>query len=205
MSEIPYTLNTGKIPEIFRLISQTGVPNEATRNWLETLGFTSSADRSLLKILRYIQFIDDQSKPTEYWTDYRVPSKSQYIMAMAVKEGYKELFNIYPDAYRKDKEALYAFFATKTSVSEKTITYMIRTFESLVELSDFEAIQDEILLDREKGRKGKEIQEQIETIIKSKSMMPNINITINLPATDDIKIYENIMKSIKKYLILDEE
>ena len=54
MADYPYTTVPGKISKLFERIKETGVPEKATQKWLKSIRFTSSNDRSLLRILAFV-------------------------------------------------------------------------------------------------------------------------------------------------------
>jgi len=193
---------TGRIEEYFKKIMETQSPTVANNTWLKSIGFTSSNDRYLLRVLKYIGFIESGGTPSETWKEYRVPPKSKIVLARAIKKGYSNLFAIYPDAYRKDKEALYAYFSSQSNVAEKTITLMVNTFIALRDLADFEAPELKEIT------KPQEISEpeHIEKLVKAKRATElHINIQLHLPATDDSNVYDKLFESLKKHLLSDED
>ena len=105
MSEIVYTPLTGKIAKYFSKIQEAGVPQKTNRSWLKTMGFSSSNDTHLLKILKALGFIDSTNVPTDLWKSYKNPQEAPAIMASAIRTAYSDLFGLYQDANRKDREA----------------------------------------------------------------------------------------------------
>ena len=55
-----------------------------------------------------------------------------------MRKHYASLFATYPDANRKDAEALLAFVRSKTSYAAETQKLAVRTFKTLCEFGDFE-------------------------------------------------------------------
>jgi len=132
MSEIPYTPLPGKIRKYFEKFQEVAIPqNKVNTSWLKTLGFKSGNDAYILRVLKYIRFIDASGNPTEFWRQYKDPTKAKVVMAQAIKQGYKELFGVYPDAFRKDREALYAFFSSKTGKAKSTPSKLKETVVSV--------------------------------------------------------------------------
>ena len=80
---------------------------------MKALGFKSGNDVYILKVLRYIRFIDSSGAPTEFWKEYKDPTQARVVLAKAITQGYKELFSTYADAYKKDRKTLYAFSARR--------------------------------------------------------------------------------------------
>jgi len=203
MSLPPYTPLSGKIETYFKKFQEVGLPDKVNREWLKKIGFGSGNDYYIIRVLKYIGFIDDSNIPTELWKKYKNPELSKKILAFAIRTGYSELFNMYPDAYRKDREAIYAFFSI-TGKSEKTINMMVSTFQNLCKLADFEAEQPPQL---EEQKKEEEMEEPVmERVVHHRGIRElHINIQLVLPETTDISVYDRLFESLKRHLLSDEE
>lgn len=203
MSQVPYTPLPAKIKEYFDKFQEAGVPSKVNREWLNLVGFSSGNDYYIIRVLKSIGFIDNSNVPTELWKRYKDPTKSRMVLAQAIRIGYGELFKTYEDAYRKDREALYAFFSSKTGKAKRTVDCMVNTFANLCQLADFE----------EKPRappvplEPKALEKEGITIKPKQGIIPeiHINIQLHLPATNDSSVYDNLFKSLKKHLISGEE
>jgi hypothetical protein len=206
MSETPYTVLTGKIKTYFDKFQQAGVPQKVDVAWLKSIGCWSGGnDNYILTVLKFIGFIDSSNAPTELWKAYKDPTKASAALAKGVTEGYKELFGTYPDANRKDKDTLYAFFSAKTGKAKKTVDYMVSTFIGLCQLADFGTAEYKGEQEKtteeteEKGRKKLQITSQVPA-----GLAVNMNIQITLPITEDAKVYENIFKALREQLFKPE-
>jgi hypothetical protein len=204
MSEIPYTPLPGKMKEYFDKFQEVGTPSKVNREWLKSIGFASGNDSYIISILKFIQFVDASNTPTDFWKMYKDPTKARGVLAQAIKGGYKELFDTYPDANRKDREALYAFFSSKTGKAKATVDLMVSTFTNLCQLADFEAEAPKLGLEILKPT----VPEKPVSYIKpGKGVISelHINIQLHLPATTDSAVYDNLFKSLRKYLLSEEE
>lgn len=138
MAEFQYTTVPGKLKKLLSKIHEVGVPSKASNKWLKSIGFKSSNDGTLLTILKFINFIDSSSVPTEKWKDYRGINHAQ-VLANAIREGYAELYVVYPDAHSRTHSELEHVFSTSSSAGKQVIVKTIRTFQSLCEQADFTA------------------------------------------------------------------
>jgi len=196
MSEIPYTPLAGKIQEYFSKFQEVGIPDKVNKEWLKSIGFSSGNDYYIIRVLKAIKFLDETNVPSEFWRRYKDPTQSRTVLAEAIRTGYSDLFKTYEDAHRKDREALYAYFMSKTGKAKATVDLMVNTFANLCQLADFEALP----LMPEKPEK----LEKPEISVKpTKGVIPeiHINIQLHLPPTDDPSVYENLFKSLKKHLL----
>jgi len=111
VADFCYTTVPGKIKPLLAKVREVGVPKRAGVQWLKTLGFTSSNDASLLKVLTQIDLIDAGSSPTARWNRYR-GADYRSVLAEAIVQGYSELYSVYPDAHRRSNEELDHVFST---------------------------------------------------------------------------------------------
>ena len=141
----PYHVNTANVKRFLEHIPSAGVPDKVTARHLESVGFKSTNDRAIIGILKFIGFLSSSGNPTELWRAYRNKSQSQKVLAAALRKAYSTLFTTYPDANRKDNEALRNFFSSHTSVSESTMNLMVRTFKTMSDMADFSSADTPIL------------------------------------------------------------
>jgi len=206
MVDIPYTSNTGKLKEFLSTIRTIGVPNSASQDWFQQIGFKSSNDRPILRVMRFINFVDSTSKPTDFWKQYRTDNHKK-ILAQGVKQGYKELFDIYPDANTRSTKDLNNFFTSKSSAGKQAIDKTIQTFKILCELADFNGMdsQEEIATNYtdasvEQSAPRDQVTLKMRSPSKESGATININIQLTLPETTDSKVYDNFFAAMKNHL-----
>lgn len=141
MADYPYMNATSKIEEFFSKIKRMGAPPSVTKEWLDSIGFTSQNDRRVKRVLEHINFIDSSGSRTSKWDDYLEKSKAMMVMAGAIREGYSNLFDTYPDANLRSDEELQSFFwSTDKTLSPNTVRIMVSTFKALCSMADFSAV-----------------------------------------------------------------
>jgi len=209
MADFPYTKVTGKLQVFFKKIQEIGVPPSASTAWLPVIGFGSNNDRTIIKVAKFIGFIDSSNKPTSRWRSYRDHSKAKGIMAEGIKEGYKELFDLYPDAYQRSDVELKNFFRSQSSEGDQVITSMVATFKALCSLADFSEsnISDEQAEIQVLNPESKPTHSA--PIITTSREMPsgitiNINIELSLPPTTEKDVYDNLFAALKKHILSGE-
>ncbi|MCJ7430774.1 DUF5343 domain-containing protein [Candidatus Bathyarchaeota archaeon] len=178
---------------------QLGVPDRVNREYLQSIGYTSSNDFPIAAVLKSIGFIDGSNVPTQRFKDFRT-EKSGQVMAAALKETYDELFKIHPEADKKSNEELENFFASKKpELKSTTLRFYNETFKTLCEFADFGAVTEEQA--PEKGTVDKEV-----TVVKKGQVIPqvteglaiNLNIQITLPITENAEVYDKIFKALRE-------
>lgn len=136
MADFAYTTVPGKIKTLLAKIREVGVPPKVSVQWLKTVGFTSSNDPSLIGVLKQAGLIDQNSIPTPVWKKYRGANHKR-VLGDAIREGYAELFAVYPDADRRPQEDLEHVFSTSSTGGKQVISKLVSTFSSLVEQAEF--------------------------------------------------------------------
>ena len=138
MAAYPYTLVTGKLKGLLHKVRTTGIPTKLGVAHLKTLGFTSSNDTAMVGVLKFIGLVDSGGIPTELWSEYR----GQYhrkVLAKGIRQGYADLFTVYPDANARSTAELTHVFSTSSTGGEAVIKATVQTFKALVEEADFDA------------------------------------------------------------------
>lgn len=143
MGDFVYTGVPGKLKILLGKIRTVGVPTKVTIQWLKTLGFTSSNDQTLIGVLRFVGLIDPNNVPTAKWTQFR-GNNHKSVLGQAIREGYSELYAVYPDAQKRTQTDLDHVFSTSTTGGKQVISKTIGTFKALADEAEFpdEAMTD---------------------------------------------------------------
>jgi Family of unknown function (DUF5343) len=205
MATAPYTPQPNNLPKFLTHIRSAGVPQKVTQTYLESVGFKTKNDRYIIAVLKAIDFLDANGVPTNRWKAYRDTAKGPGVLAAAIVHGYSGLFQTYPDAYRRDNEALRNYFSTHFSnLGESTLNLVVRTFKALADAADFEnpaaedAAKGSITAKPERAPATPaipraEVAQGLTTI--------NINIQLQLPVTDDASVYEKLFEALHKSIL----
>ena len=199
--KMAYTVYPAKIKTYFDKFQEVGIPDKVDRKWLASLGFKGGNDYYIIRVLQALEFIDDSNVPTELWKRYKDTIIAPKVLAEGIRKGYSDLFDVYKDADKRDREALYAYFSSKTGKAKATVNYMVNTFINLCELAEFE--------EAPKPEKKKELPtaRKLEAphipIPERGVTVPeiHINIQLHLPETSDMSVYDALFESLKKHIL----
>ncbi len=182
-TEYPYVLTPDAFREFVGKLRSVGVPGKVDKKYVESLGYKSSNHRKFPAPLKFVGLIDGSGNPTDkYRNAIRDPEKGPAQLAEYIREAYLDLFDVYPDAYRKDDEALRNFFAAHTDLGERAVNAVIDTFQALCSFADFTGAKSEPPRDgtrkqeREKPSKG-----QVEAGSGPSGVVINVNLQLELP------------------------
>lgn len=204
-SKYPYTTVPGKLRELLQKIPSVGRPEKVTVAWLRSAGWSSSNDRSMLPVLRFVGLIGDDGRPTDLWTAARSPSSAnKALIGEAIKSAYADLFALYPDAHRKDTESLRNFFRTHTGGGDQVQAKLVQTFQILAEFGEFDSsglpaeadvTHVETASPRSVARTGGHGGKPVSPVSLT------VNIQLQLPATADAGVYDSLFASMRKHLV----
>jgi hypothetical protein len=209
---VPALIATGSITRYLEAIRKAGVPQKVDANYLKTLGFKNSNDGALVPLFKSLGFLDSSGKPTSVFTDYRAADAegAKSVLGMAIKTCYSGLFEVYPDAYRKDDEALSNWMRANTDKGEATQARALKTFKILRDAAVFDQAAPPLGAPVVSGINSNGAAGGSAPVGPVQHMgtrtMPDvtINITLQVAATNDASIYDQFFSSMKKYLFADE-
>jgi hypothetical protein len=197
VADFAYTTVPAKLPALLGKIREVGVPAKATVQWLKTIGFTSSNDSSMLKVLEQIGFVDSSRVPGEPWKTYRGGDYKR-VLGNAIRSGYKKLYETYSDAHARSVTELDSFFSTHTSAGKSVRELTVRTFRTLAGIADFGGTTgDSAPVATEEVDKSIPIRAQH----RSGGVTININVQLVLPDTTDEALYDRFFGAMKKHLL----
>lgn len=91
-AELPYMPSVTSLPAILDRMRATATPPKFTHDFLKTsLGFSSSNDRAVIKILRQLGLLAADGTPTPRYNDFR-GGRGGVALADGLREGWAPLF-----------------------------------------------------------------------------------------------------------------
>lgn len=139
-TNIPYVLSVTNLPKILEAIQKAAVPDSFNLDFLKDLGFASSSDRPIIKLLKYLGMLDGSNRPLQPYRDFVDHNKSKAVLAERLRTSFDDLFNANPDAYSKSSDALKGWFKSKTGVSDSVAMKLASQFRALADYADFKAV-----------------------------------------------------------------
>jgi hypothetical protein len=136
---LPITLNPGSVvPFLDHIKEAKAVPTKVTVEYLIEQGFTATNDVALPRVLKEIGFLSDSGTPTKRWRQYRGKNGSK-VLAAAIKERYRGLFDKYPDAQLESASNIAPWMHSTAGGTFLKAQRATRTFKALCVRADFSA------------------------------------------------------------------
>lgn len=203
MPDVPYTTVPGKVKGLLSKLREVGIPSKATVQWLRSVGFKSSNDVTLIGVLKAVGFVDGSGVPTSVWTKYR-GADHRRVLGDAIRQGYAELFAVYPDAPTRSQTDIEHVFSTSTSAGKQVISKAVSTFKALCESAEFPTGADAPDLQFQAGPLHRPIANTGPEVAPSRpthaAPTVHIDIQVHISAEAGADQIENIFKSMAKHL-----
>ena len=204
-----YMQSTKNLAAIMGEIQQAQVPPKFTVEFLRTLGFTSSNDRSIVSVLKALGFLDQGGVPTDRYRRYRNKAEAPYVLADALREAYSDLFLARENAQSLPNDRVKGILATKVDKGDAVLDKMAATFRILAGLATWDRAH-------ERGAPPATVEKPLDEPPPVEMPPPAggdgreparlplqyaYNIQIQLPVTKDISVYNAIFKSVREHLL----
>jgi hypothetical protein len=206
-----YSVKTGSFSAYFDAIQGAEPPERFSVKFLQDIDFKSTNDRTIIGILKELDFLDANNVPTKRYYEYLDKNNAPRVLADGIREMYSDLFAVKKDAYKMTSDdafnKLRSLYAGKKK--DPLIKLIAKTFVALCELADFEASKPEVIKKEEKEDSQKEDKDQnlevkdtkhIDVHRKLKLNTLQYQINIVLPETRDQAVYDSIFKSLRDHL-----
>ncbi len=208
MAEFPYIQSSDRLKKFLDHIQLAGVPEKFILKSLEAAGFKSTNDRPIIKIMKFIGFLDGSSAPTDSWKKFRDKSQAGNVLASGIKSGYSDLYQTYPNAHQQGDEALRNYFSANTSVGDAALSQIVKTFRTLVDRADFSDSASADVSDRHQSPVENAATTLNPHIVGTQTRnvggsTVTINVRLEIPPSDDPAVYEAFFQSMKKHLLSD--
>lgn len=205
---LPYLNGYGTLKKILEKIRVAAVPPRFTQDFLSTkLGFKGGTPRPAIPFLKRTGFLGSDGVPTELYSRYRNSSRvvSGQAAAEALRTGFAPLYEINEYVHEASDEDLKGLVVQITGSEEESsqVKGIVGSFKTLKEFADFSEGEQEH--DDEPQPAPPAAVPNSEASPAQARPMRGLNlsytITLNLPATPDIKVFDAIFKSLKENLL----
>ncbi|WP_209088129.1 DUF5343 domain-containing protein [Agrobacterium tumefaciens] len=197
-----YLVGSGRVREFFEKIKSGQAPEQFTTQLLKDWGFGSSNDRAFIPLLKALGFLSPDGKPTSRYHTYRDHSRSEKVMAEALREAYSDIFLIKEIPSNSDKSSILGKFKSYHNTNDNVAGLMTKTFLALCELADFKG--GNVTKNEVSSEPSANVLDRMVAPTGHVSHRPppglHYNIQIHLPATKDVEVYNAIFKSLREHL-----
>jgi hypothetical protein len=202
----PFMNGYGTLTKILNKIKEAQTPDRFTQDFLSTkLGFPGGTAKAFIPLAKRIGFLESDSRPTDLYKSFRNPTQSKAAMAAAMKRGYTQLYERNEYAHDLDKKKLEGLVVELSGLEQghATVRAIVGTFEALKMFADFSKAELKSSEDEKKGKTETEKGRVDSENERTEGVGLNLAYTINLvlPKTDDVAVFNAIIKSLRDNLL----
>jgi hypothetical protein len=139
-TNVAYMPTVGKIHEMLDKIQNAGAPDAFNLDFLSDLGFTSSNDRSLIRVLKYLGMLDSAGRPQSSYREFMDHTRAKGVLAARLRAAYDDLFLADREAQTRTASQLKGWFKTKTGAGDAVAEKMASTFKTLSDYADWTVV-----------------------------------------------------------------
>ena len=197
----PYVQSPDKLVEFLKKIPNVGVPPKLNNDFLKSIGYSSSNDRSFVSVAKSIGLADGSGSPTDLWKEARTNLGT--AIAKGVMAGYGGLYQTYPNAHQQSNEAIKNYFKANSPVGDAAISKMVSTFKAFVGIGNFTDVAGGTdikpnTVDSPLPSDGPVINKAVQS---ASGLTLNLNIELQVPSDPTGEVYDKFFSAMKKHLI----
>lgn len=210
-----YLTTQKNVGGILTALQTAKAPSKFTHAFLAGLGYKSSSDRLVVKMLKTMGFLTEDGVPTQRYFEYLDQTQSGRVMAEGVMEAYADLFELNVNAHKMSRSDLKNKMRTlgQGKLTDAVLDKMAMTFTAFSKNADFDAAKDTAAAG---GLPPPETPEDGAPVVEddgdggSGDAVPRggglaidglvYNIQIQLPESRDPKVYDALFESLARHL-----
>ena len=204
-SKVPYLQAYGNITKALDKIAKASIPPTFSQDFLSTtLAMKGGSARPVIPFLKRAGFIGTDGTPTDLYKQFKNPSARGAAAAQGLRNAYKSLYGINEYVHNASDKDLKGIILQVTGLEEdsRLVPSMIGSFKALKAFADFDAAltgtaqgEDADDGDGNDGGGGEN------SGLGRGNLNLGYTINLNLPATNDIAVFNAIFKSLKEHLL----
>ena len=198
-TNVPYMPSVTNLPKILDAIQKAGVPDVFNLDFLKDLGFTSSNDRPVIKVLKYLGMLDPSGHPQTAYREFVDHTKAKAVLAGRIRAAFDDLYLSDKNAHNKSVERLKGWFKTKTGASDSVAKKMATQFKSLASYADFEAAPPATPKMPEVTPEQKDEKKPPAPDLKGLGLVYRLE--IHLPDTQNVETFRAIFRALREELM----
>jgi len=217
MSNLPYVTAAGNVDKALRAIEAAATPEVVSGNFVKTiLKIPGGSGDQMTSFLKKIAFANPDGSPTDIYKRFRNEATQGRAAAESLKIGYAALYKRNEYLHELPDKDLKGHILEETGLASdsKVPGYILACIKALKKFSDFDAGFEEVsaVSDLRNMEKVVGVENHADNDEKRPASVDSkigfsvgYNINLNLPATNDISVFNAIFKSLKENLLSDKD
>jgi hypothetical protein len=208
MATLPYVTAPGNIEKVLKGIKQAATPERVSIDFVKTiLQIPGGSGNQINSYLKKIGFVNPDGTPSNIYKKFRNSATSGSAVAEALRVGYAPLYARNEYMHQLPDNQLKGLIIEETGQSEdnSAVGYTLSAIKTLKKYANWENVP---IVEDENNQVSPSVTPSIDLPLSAPSgSKTNLNlsytITLNLPATSDIAVFNAIFKSLRENLLRD--
>jgi len=198
---VPYMPSVKNLHAILDKIQHAAVPEAFGYDFLHDLGFSSSNDRSIVKLFKYLGFLDPSSRPQASYRDFVDHTKTKIVLAERLRSAFDDLYVSNKKAQEMTVDQLKGWFKSKTGKGDSVAIKIATTFKSLADYADFSTVLPKEHPKIKEPEKLPLAKEERKLILEEHGLGLVYRFEIHLPDTQNIDTFRAIFRAMREELM----
>ena len=205
-SELPYMPSVTNVPKILEKIRSAATPPRFTHDFLKSnLGFGGSNDRSVIKILKQLDFLADDGTPKDRYNQFR-GHDGKAALAAGLRSGWAPLFLSDERIYERAGTELLGIVKNVTGTGDAVAKKIATTFKAFADQADWSAPSptEKVAPDEEAAPDAPgaaNANNSDAPVLSNGTFRLHHDIHLHLPPTSDVSVYRAIFQAMKSELM----
>lgn len=202
----PYSYALKKVPDLLKHVRTANVPQgTVNRKYLETAGFTSSYDATLIPVMKFVGLLESDGKAGEAYRKYRDEQNGDKHLGDLIAHSYSDLYHMYPQAHTLDRATLQNFFKNDADVSAEVADRIANTFLALCDRAIFSNGDKPLPASNSSGSREEPAPHDLPTEENGPKRSANrvevcVNVQVMIPENANPAMVDSIFASMAKHL-----
>jgi hypothetical protein len=199
----PYAERPGTLRRFLTEAPKHPRPAKVNADYLAALGMAGGANRTIIRVLRRVGLINEQSEPTDVYAAFMRTGSGPAVLGDRIRQVYAPLFEAHHRPDQESNDVLRNLFNIHSGGAGNTVDLQIQTFRALCENADFD-IEAPAMSETSAGAPARS---QGSTSVGSTtgaagSSGPSVHIDlhIHLPPGRSSRDYQYIIQDIARYI-----
>jgi len=186
---------------ILNKVQHAAVPEAFGHDFLRDLGFSSSNDRSIIKVFKYLGLLDTSGRPQSAYKEFVDHTKTKKVLAERLHAAFDDLYTANKKAHEQSVDELKGWFKSKTGKGDAVALKIASTFKSLATFADFSQARGPAPKKEEEKVESHE-EDKVQRIRLSTDQLGLVyRFEIHLPDTQNVDTFRAIFKAMREELI----
>jgi Family of unknown function (DUF5343) len=201
---LTYTTSYGVLKRVLDGIITAERPDKFSGDFMSTvLNVTGGSARAVPPILKRMGFLSADGSPTDTYSRFKSDSGRSSAALEGLRKGFSEIFRRNDFAHRADQSTVKDIVVEITGLNKNdpVVTAIVGTFQSVRDYVDVNKLSQEEPAARAQTENPRANSDDVSNGFRANGISLVYNISIVLPETTNVQVFNAIFRSLKENLL----